>query len=121
MAGVALFGIGVIVDGQGKGAGQGLEVHRDAGELVVRISRTILVVISEAAERAQMRQVAQDGIDGLIFVEDENDVLDLFGRPVAQGHDAGVRCSCLAKLLSSTASLQRSTVLRSTFWAVPKM
>src|SRR6516164_280715 len=89
---VAFFGIRVVVHRSREALGELLHVRRDAKILTVRVCRTILVVKGAAGERAEVSGwIGQDGVEGLVLLEDENDRLDLARRGAPTWHDVGVR------------------------------
>ena len=84
MASITFFRVGVEVCGGGEVRRQPLVIQRYASVLLVCIGFAGLVVEGRAGKHSEMAGlIAQHGIERLVLMEDEEDVLDLLGSTAA--------------------------------------
>src|SRR5262249_52446007 len=81
---VALLGVRIVVDSGGEGLRQQLRVDGNTGVLTVGVRSASPVVENSAGNRSEMRtEVSEHGVEGLVLVKNEKDMLDFSRRRLA--------------------------------------
>jgi hypothetical protein len=108
MTGITLLGIRVVVHGRRKSAGEPLGIQGNPRVLPVRVRGPVAIVKARPGEDPKVgAQVPQHRIEGLVLVQNKENVLDLPRRVAADGDDAPVHSLMEGKVVRQHAVVFR--------------